>query len=62
MNLTRNPQLLDRLAAAYALGSLRGGARRRFEQLARDTIAKQIIQKKYTIIRIHFFQRVFIFF
>ncbi|MGE6212292.1 anti-sigma factor [Comamonas aquatica] len=36
MNLTRNLQLLDRLAAAYALGSLRGGARRRFEQLARE--------------------------
>ncbi len=36
MNLTQNPELLDRLAAAYALGTLRGGARRRFEQLARD--------------------------
>lgn len=36
MNPVDNPQLLDRLAAAYALGSLRGGARRRFEQLARD--------------------------
>ena len=30
MHLTRNPELLDRLAAAYALGTLRGGARRRF--------------------------------
>ena len=36
MHLTRNPELLDRLAAAYALGTLRGGARRRFAQLARD--------------------------
>ena len=36
MNLTQNPELLDRLAAAYALGTLRGGARRRFEQHARD--------------------------
>lgn len=36
MNITRNPELLDRLAAAYALGTLRGGARRRFETLARE--------------------------
>ena len=36
MNLTQNPELLDRLAAAHALGTLRGGARRRFEALARE--------------------------
>ena len=36
MNLTNNPQLLDRLAASYALGTLRYGARRRFETLARE--------------------------
>lgn len=36
MNLIKNPELLDRLAAAHALGTLRGGARRRFEQLARE--------------------------
>lgn len=36
MNLLQNPELLDRLASAYALGTLRGGARRRFEHLARD--------------------------
>lgn len=36
MNITQHPELLDRLAANYALGTLRGGARRRFEALARD--------------------------
>ena len=36
MNLTQHPDLLERLASAYALGTLRGGARRRFETLARE--------------------------
>jgi anti-sigma-K factor RskA len=36
MNLLRYPDLLDQLAAAHALGTLRGGARRRFENLARE--------------------------
>ena len=36
MNLQNNPSLMDQLAASYALGTLRGGARRRFEALARD--------------------------
>jgi anti-sigma-K factor RskA len=36
MNLTNNPSLMEQLAASYALGTLRGGARRRFEALARD--------------------------
>ena len=35
MNLTQNPSLVEQLAASYALGTLRGGARRRFESLAR---------------------------
>lgn len=36
MNISQNPELTDRLAAAYALGTLRGGARRRFETIARE--------------------------
>ena len=36
MNLSRNPRLLELLAASHALGTLRGGARRRFETLARE--------------------------
>ena len=36
MNFKNNPVMMDQLAASYALGTLRGGARRRFEILARD--------------------------
>ena len=36
MKLSNHPELLDRLASAYALGTLRGGARRRFEAMARE--------------------------
>ena len=36
MNLHLHPELLQRLASAHALGTLRGGARRRFEQIARQ--------------------------
>lgn len=36
MNIHNNPELIDQLGASYALGTLRGGARRRFETLARD--------------------------
>ncbi len=37
MNLAHHPELLDRIAAAYALGTLRGRARRRFETMARQS-------------------------
>ena len=37
MNILGRPDLMDRLAAAYALGTLRGRARRRFETLARKS-------------------------
>lgn len=36
MNIHQHPERLDHLASAYALGTLRGGARRRLEQLARE--------------------------
>ncbi len=36
MNIVNNPRLLDHLAASYALGTLRGGARRRLESYARQ--------------------------
>ncbi|MCO4888792.1 anti-sigma factor [Cupriavidus sp. WGtm5] len=36
MNLASHPDLLDRIAAQYALGVLRGGARRRLERLAHE--------------------------
>ncbi len=37
MKLHLNPELLDRLAASYAVGTLRGPARRRFEALTRES-------------------------
>lgn len=36
MNIHNNPSLMEQLAASYALGTLRGAARRRFEALARQ--------------------------
>lgn len=36
MNLQHHPELLNRIAASYALGTLRGQARRRFEAMARE--------------------------
>lgn len=44
MNPALHPYLLDRLAAEYALGTLRGGARRRLEKLAQqDTTVRDAI-------------------
>ncbi|MET0544383.1 MAG: anti-sigma factor [Variovorax sp.] len=36
MNIASHPELLQLLAASHALGTLRGGARRRFEAIARE--------------------------
>ena len=46
MNLTRYPQLVDLLAAEYVLGTLRGGARRRFQTYAeRDTAVRGAVDE-----------------
>jgi len=42
MNIHKNPALADQLAASYALATLRGGARRRFETLARDNATLRV--------------------
>ena len=42
MNIQNNSVLVDKLAASYALGTLRGGARRRFETLARGSITIRV--------------------
>jgi anti-sigma-K factor RskA len=43
MNIQHNDALRDRLSAAYVLGTLRGGARRRFDTLLKDSV---IIQRE----------------
>jgi anti-sigma-K factor RskA len=46
MNLNRYPQLVDLLAAEYVLGTLRGGARRRFERYAdRDASIRRAVDE-----------------
>ncbi len=47
MRLHEHPELLDRLAASYALGTLRGGARRRFETLARQQPLVQAASRQW---------------
>ena len=42
MNIKDKPELLDKLAANYALGTLRGPARRRFEAMARDSVVARV--------------------
>lgn len=41
MNLLQPPERLDALAREYVLGTLHGGARRRFERLLRESMAAQ---------------------
>ncbi|ASW01366.1 anti-sigma factor [Paraburkholderia aromaticivorans] len=46
MNLHRYPQLVDLLAAEYVLGTLRGGARRRFQRYAdHDTTIRKAVDE-----------------
>ena len=46
MNIERNPELIDRLAAEYVLGTLRDGARRRFDTLqARHAVIRRAVEQ-----------------
>ncbi|WP_144110390.1 anti-sigma factor domain-containing protein [Paraburkholderia sp. BCC1886] len=46
MNLDRYPQLVDLLAAEYVLGTLRGGARRRFQRYAEhDSLVRRAVDE-----------------
>jgi anti-sigma-K factor RskA len=44
MNIANNPELVSRLAAEYVLGTLRGGARRRFAQMMKkDATLRNVV-------------------
>ncbi|QCP48602.1 hypothetical protein FAZ95_05005 [Trinickia violacea] len=52
MDWHRRPELVDRLAAEYALGVLRGAARRRFEQIARrDATVRVAVEEWHARVR-----------
>ncbi len=47
MNLRNRPELQDRLAAEYALGTLRGAARRNFERWMREDAANALAVSRW---------------
>lgn len=47
MNIQQHPDLIERLAAEHALGTLRHGARRRFEALARQHPAIEAANERW---------------